>query len=196
MANAYSAGGGWKKGALAQEEALCYRSSLSFTLRLRYYPLPEMGAIYSPTVLVIRSSIKDGHGVLDLSHPEKLPVVSVISVAALCFPETTMSGDGQNREIYKNPEDRDVMKEKMRVILRTAAFNGHRRLVLGALGCGAFLNPKEEVADCWAEVFGEREFGGGWWESIIFAVLNDMGHGKDGDDNFNIFSRRLNGMMV
>src|SRR5215471_16207956 len=46
MANAYNAGGGWKMGALAQEEAICYRSSLSFTLKLRYYPLPEFGAIY------------------------------------------------------------------------------------------------------------------------------------------------------
>jgi uncharacterized protein (TIGR02452 family) len=196
MANAHNAGGGWRKGALAQEEALCYRSSLSFTLKLRYYPLPEMGAIYSPSVLVIRSSIKDGHRLLDLNHPEKLPVVSVISVAALCFPETAVQGDKNNRERYKNPEDRNITKEKMRVILRTAAVNGHRRLVLGALGCGAFLNPKEEVADCWAEVFWEPEFGGGWWENIIFAVLNDMGHGKDGDDNFNIFFRRLNGMMV
>jgi hypothetical protein len=27
-------------------------------------------------------------------------------------------------------------------------------------------------------------------------VLNDMGHGKDGDGNFGVFFRRLNGMMV
>jgi uncharacterized protein (TIGR02452 family) len=114
----------------------------------------------------------------------------------LCFPEITPPGDEDNRERYKNPEDRDIMKEKMRVILRTAAVNGHRRLVLGALGCGAFLNPKEEVADCWGEVFGEREFGGGWWESIIFAVLNNMGHGKHGDGNFDMFFQKLNGMMV
>ncbi|PGH18571.1 hypothetical protein AJ79_00350 [Helicocarpus griseus UAMH5409] len=199
MANAHTAGGGWKRGALAQEEALCYRSSLSFTLKLRYYPLPEMGAIYSPTVLVIRANMNEGgHKLLDLSQPDKLPVVSVVSVAALCVPEVeTRQVPGQGtREFFKNPADREVTKEKMRVILRTAAFNRHRRLVLGALGCGAFLNPKEEVADCWAEVFQEREFSGGWWESVIFAVMDDRGEGEDGDGNFGVFHRRLNGMKV
>ncbi|EEP80506.1 predicted protein [Uncinocarpus reesii 1704] len=180
MANAYSAGGGWKRGALAQEETLCYRSSLSFTLKRRYYPIPELSAIYSPTVLVLRKSITDGHGLLRLEEPENLPVVSVVSVAALCRPELMQ---GRTREKFKDPYDRELTKEKMRVTLRTAAVNGHRRLVLGALGCGAFLNPREEVADCWAEVLREQEFTGGWWESVIFAVLDDLGQGKDGDGN-------------
>ena len=48
MANAKQAGGGFKHGAVAQEEALCYRTSLIFTLKLRYYPIPEEGAIFSP----------------------------------------------------------------------------------------------------------------------------------------------------
>jgi hypothetical protein len=42
-----------------------------------------------------------------------------------------------------------MMKEKMRIALRVVSVKGHRRFMLGALGCGAFLNPKEEVADCW-----------------------------------------------
>lgn len=193
MANAYTAGGGWRNGALAQEEALCYRSSLSFTLKLRYYPLPDLGAIYSPYVVIIRQSLKDGHGLLDLSKPEELPVVSAISAAAICDPEIVTGGSHDN---YKNSADRDIMKEKMRVILRVAAVNGHRRLVLGALGCGAFLNPREEVADCWAEVFMEREFGGGWWESVLFAVMDDSGEGKGGNGNFGVFHRKLEGMMV
>ncbi|EDN03629.1 DUF2263 superfamily domain-containing protein [Histoplasma capsulatum] len=199
MANANNAGGGWKRGALAQEEALCYRSSLSFSLKLRYYPIPEMGAIYSPTVLVIRANMDEGeHKLLDLEQPDKLPVVSVVSVAALCFPEVrTREVPGVGiRQVYKDPADREIMKEKMRVVLRTAAVNQHRRLVLGALGCGAFENPKEEVADCWGEVFQEREFSGGWWESIIFAVMDDRDEGEDGDGNFGVFYKRLDGVFV
>lgn len=198
MANAHSAGGGWKRGALAQEETLCYRSSLSFTLKLRYYPLPELAAIYSPTVLVFRKSLSDGHELMPLNEPENFPVVSVISVAALCMPDVVMSSDGTKtrRQKYKRASDREIMKEKMRLTLRTAAVNGHRRLVLGALGCGAFLNPREEVADCWAEVFEESEFRGGWWESIIFAVMDDLGQGKSGDGNYGVFYRRLDGKMV
>lgn len=203
MANAYSAGGGWKRGALAQEEALCYRSSLSFTLKLRYYPLPEFGAIYSPRVVIFRENMKKGHSLMDLSQPKLLPVVSVVSAAALCVPKLeTLEDEDQKgihtvyRDVYRDPNDREIMKEKMRVILRTAAFNGHRRLVLGAFGCGAFLNPREEVADCWAEVFDEQEFGGGWWESVIFAVMDDTGEGKEGNGNFGVFCRKLDMKMV
>ncbi|EER39855.1 conserved hypothetical protein [Histoplasma capsulatum H143] len=199
MANANNAGGGWKRGALAQEEALCYRSSLSFSLKLRYYPIPEVGAIYSPTVLVIRANMDEGeHKLLDLEQPDKLPVVSVVSVAAPCLPEVrTREVPGVGiRQVYKDPADREIMKEKMRVVLRTATVNQHRRLVLGALGCGAFENPKEEVADCWGEVFQEREFSGGWWESIIFAVMDDRDEGKDGDGNFGVFYKRLDGVFV
>ncbi|KAI1906957.1 hypothetical protein LOZ61_006392 [Ophidiomyces ophidiicola] len=201
MANACNAGGGWKRGALAQEETLCYRSSLSFTLKLRYYPIPELAAIYSPTVVVIRKSIKDGHGLLPLDDPGNLPVVSVISVAALCRPSveavpTSPGSKVSRRERYTYRQDRKITKEKMRLILRTAAINGHRRLILGALGCGAFLNPREEVADCWAEVLTEEEFSGGWWESIIFAVMDDLGQGEQGDGNYGVFYRKLNGMMV
>ncbi|EGD91086.1 hypothetical protein H112_01675 [Trichophyton rubrum D6] len=203
MANAFHAGGGWKNGALAQEETLCYRSSLSFTLKLRYYPLEDLQAIYSPTVLVIRKSIDDGHGLLSLNKPEELPVVSVISIAALCEPKLAAkkipvpnSSDVHVKEVFRNVADRDLTKDKIRMILRTAAYNGHRRLVLGALGCGAFLNPREDVADCFAEVFSENEFGGGWWESIIFAVMDDLEEGKDGDGNYGVFYRKLHGMLV
>ncbi|EFR03744.1 hypothetical protein MGYG_06743 [Nannizzia gypsea CBS 118893] len=203
MANAFHAGGGWKNGALAQEETLCYRTSLSFTLKLRYYPLKDLQAIYSPTVLVIRRSIDDGHGLLSLNKPEKLPVVSVVSIAAICEPELATkkipipnSSDMHIKEVFKNVADRDLTKEKIRMALRTAAYNGHRRLVLGALGCGAFLNPREDVADCFAEVFSEVEFIGGWWESVIFAVMDDLDEGEDGDGNYGVFYRKLHGMMV
>lgn len=182
MANAEHAGGGWLKGALAQEEALCYRSCQSFKLKHRHYPIPDLGGIYSPFVVVIRKSLKDGHGLLDLRDPDKLPVVSAINVAAIRGPKVT--NDDPPR--YKNAVDRKIMKKKMRVILRIPAYNGHRRLILGAFGCGAFLNPKNDVADCWAEVLREAEFGSGWWESIIFAVLDDGGSLISGSDSHGI----------
>lgn len=194
MANAYRAGGGWKNGAVAQEEALCYRSSLFFTLKVRYYPIPEFGSIYSPRVVVIRESMARGHRLYRLDQPEKLPIVSVVSVAAQCEPRVVT--DGENKERYAKAQDRETMKEKMRVILRTAAYNRHRRLVLGALGCGAFRNPRHDVADCWVEVFKEQEFSGGWWESVVFAVMGDADDNANGDGNFGVFYRKLHGMVV
>ena len=193
MANAYHSGGGWEHGALAQEEALCYRSSLSFTLKTRFYPIPEFGGIYSPTVLVIRESMAGGHNLLDLTKPEDLPVVSCVSVAAIRDPDIVRDTAGNER--YRRSRDRDTMKEKMRVVLRIAALTRHRVLVLGALGCGAFGNPNVEVAQCWKEVFEEREFGGGWWETIVFAVMEEGGH-TDGDGNFGVFWRALDRVEV
>jgi len=194
MANAHHAGGGWLKGALAQEESLCYRSALSFTLKRRFYPLPETSGVYSPTVVVIREGLGAGHGLLDLSRPEDLPVVSAVSVAAVRDPRVEKDR-GTGRERYKEGRDREVMKETMRVVLRVVAVNGHRRVVFGALGCGAFRNPREEVVGCWKEVLLESEFGGGWWEKIVFAVMDDGG-GKSGDGNFGVFFRGLDGLVV
>ena len=193
MANAHHSGGGWLHGALAQEEAMCYRSSLSFTLKNRYYPIPDAGGIYSPTVVVIRENNVSGHALKDLSKPDDLPVFSCVSVAAIREPAIDKDANGNER--YRRAGDREVMKEKMRVVLRIAAINGHRMLVLGALGCGAFANPRGEVVGCWKEVFSEREFQGGWWEQIAFAVM-ESGGTKDGDDNFGAFHKGLNGMMV
>lgn len=193
MANAYHSGGGWLRGALAQEEALCYRSSLSFTLKTRFYAIPEAGGIYSPTVVVIRESMANGHGLLDLSKPDDLPVVSAVSVAAINGPK--IAKDPSGREAYKEAKDRDTMKEKMRVVLRIAAVNRHRELVLGALGCGAFGNPRGEVVECWKEVFAEAEFQGGWWEAVVFAVM-EPGETRDGEGNFGVFWRGLDGVMV
>src|SRR5205814_7169654 len=96
--------------------------------------------------------------------------------------------------------DRDRMRTKVRLMLRMAALNGHRRLVLGALGCGAFNNPKEEVVKLFKEVFAEPEFKGGWWKEVVFAVLDTEKDGnmkgKSGMGNFGIFWRGLDGRRV
>ena len=106
-----------------------------------------------------------GHKLLDLSKPDELPVVSCVSVAAVRGPAIVRDAGG--RERYTHVRDRQAMKEKMRVVLRVAAVRKHRVLVLGALGCGAFGNPRVEVVECWKEVLEEGEFAGGWWESIV-----------------------------
>lgn len=191
MANAETPGGGWLNGAMAQEEELCYRSSLSFTLKRRFYPLGQRDAIYSPNVVIARKSTKEGYGWLDLAKPDSLPVVSAISMAALERPALLQ---GQNNFEYKNPTDREMMKEKMRVILRVAAYNRHRRLVLGAFGCGAFHNPREEVAKCWAEVLKEKEFQG-WWETIAFAIITLPGPSQQ-RPSLEIFKELLDGLSV
>lgn len=195
LASERHAGGGWQNGALAQEEALCYRSSLYLSLHKSYYPLPSLSAIYSPNVLIIRSAMSVGHALLTPStSPQDLPVASVISVAALRRP--ALSEDSLR---YKNEGQRAETKRKMRISLRVAAAKGHTKLVLGALGCGVFANPAGEVAKCFLEVLREREFSGGWWEDVVFAIMDnvkgDQG-GKDGVGNYGVFYRALDGEIV
>lgn len=189
MANATTAGGGFKHGALAQEEALCYRTSLYRTLKIKHYPLGDKEGIYSPDVMVIRKSMKDGHGLLDLREPKDLPVISAVSVAAVCRPDiaTKLSG----AKTYSNDADRRLMMDKIRLILRMAIRHRHTQLVLGAFGCGAFGNPREEVAVMFLDVLEEKEFQGGWWEDVVFAVLDD-GKGP----NFKMFHDALDGLDV
>lgn len=206
-----SPGGGWLKGAMAQEEALCYRSSLALSLHRIYYPLEIDQAIYSPYVLVMRSDYATGHELPEKDViAEDLPVVSVVTTAALERP--LFDNDETQEEAKRVPrrdpgpppsiaelearrftqdKDRNTTKAKMRLALRIAARNGHRRLVLGALGCGVYGNPPLDIAHCWLEVLTEWEFQGNWWIDVCFAVLD-----KRNDGNFEIFRKVLDGKMV
>ncbi|GAP92183.2 putative mitochondrial chaperone bcs1 protein [Rosellinia necatrix] len=195
LASDKNPGGGWLSGAMAQEEALCYRSSLALSLHAPYYPWGPSTAVYTRDVVVMRSSMSSGHRLLVPQTPAaQLPTVSVISVAAIrrpalaSVPETPGLDPHRRRPVFKYPADRQLTKQKMRLALRIAARERHELLVLGAIGCGAFRNPPEEVANCWSEVLDEVEFRGGWWREIWFAVLDTKNEG-----NFNIFDRILGG---
>jgi hypothetical protein len=93
--------------------------------------------------------------------------------------------------IFADPAARELTKDKMRLCLRMAGVKGHTMLVLGAIGCGAFRNPPEEVAKCWQEVLSEAEFAGGWFKEIWFAVYDRKNEG-----NFEIFEEAFNGKVV
>lgn len=194
LASDTSPGGGWLTGAMAQEEALCYRSSLSLSLHKHHYPWVSDQGLYTRDVVIIRSSTSSGHDLLAHNVPAAdLPVVSVVSIAAVRRPKLsdaqTLAGD--KRKVFADKDDRDLTKKKMRLALRISAARGHDCLVLGALGCGAFRNPVEEVADAWKEVLGEKEFAGGWWREVWFAVLDPKNEG-----NFEIFEKALGGTKV
>ncbi|KAF9876623.1 mitochondrial chaperone bcs1 [Colletotrichum karsti] len=198
MASDVVAGGGWLKGAVAQEEAMCYRSSLYLSLHKRYYPFRRRMGLYTPDVVVIRGDMGGGHKLLvpGTAYAD-LPVVSVLSIAAIRRPEVrkvkVATAAGATEEVYEfaRPNDRVLTMDKMRLCLRMAAARGHGLLVLGALGCGAFRNPPEEVARCWLEVLGEAEFSGGWWREVWFAVYDRKNEG-----NFEVFDELLGGVEV
>ncbi|KAK3326777.1 hypothetical protein B0H66DRAFT_551670 [Apodospora peruviana] len=188
-------GGGWLNGAVAQEEALCYRTSLSLSLetsrRTGHYPLAvyEAEVLYAPYVVVVRGDLANGHRLLT----DNLPAVSVLTVPAIRRPHLRRVGTlgHSHKYVFQRDGDRNLTKDKMRLVLRTAATYRHRNLVLGALGCGVYANPPEDVAACWLEVLRENEFEGNWWRSVVFAVYDPKN-----EVNFDVFSRVLDGKLV
>jgi len=171
MASPLRAGGGVLNGATSQEESLYMRSTLFPSLRDGFYRLPEIALIYTPDVLVFRAQ--------DLSSLPKSHqfFVDVISCAAIRFPEVE---EGR----YAVEADRETMMKKIRLILRAAVLKGCKRIVLGALGCGAYANPVQEVATMFRRVIcgNPKRKGDETWGCIevVFAI-------RGGKDNIRVF---------
>ena len=64
------------------------------------------------------------------------------------------------------------LKRKIRISLVAAVSEGYLDVVLGALGCGAYRNPVDEVATCFSQVLREKEFKNRF-RRVGFAVLGE-----------------------
>ena len=165
FANAHVAGGGFWLGATAQEEALCRNSTLYasiasktaarmyWTNNFRPRRVESDCLLYSPNVVVFR----DAGGNL-LTRP---------------YPVAVVSAPAPNRRGFavfaSTRRIREAMKRRMRMIFQVAHDHGHRHLVLGAWGCGAFGNPPAEVAEDFRRVLVDEGFGRAF-ELIRFAI--------------------------
>ncbi|XRQ13440.1 TIGR02452 family protein [Actinomadura welshii] len=164
FASAKNPGGGFLNGAHAQEEGLARSSGLYASLRSarEYYDfhraqrdlLYSDHMIYSPDVPVFR----DDAGRL-LEEPYE--------VAFLTSPAPNR---GAIRDPGKAARIRDVLRLRTRKLLAVAAAHGHRRLVLGAWGCGVFRNDPAEVAEVFAEQLRPGAQFAGRFEHVVFAV--------------------------
>jgi uncharacterized protein (TIGR02452 family) len=183
MASSTTPGGGYLSGASAQEEALCRRSTLYLTIRRQrnFHPIPPHGAIFSPEVLILRTS---DDTLCTLLPPATRWWTSVISAAAIRDPRL-------RGEEFARQEDVESTRERIRTVLRVAWLEGKRNLVLAAMGCGAFRNPPRQVAGLFRGVLvGEEEFRGRF-EGVWFAVIE-----RGGTGNFAIFKDVLDGLEI
>jgi len=162
FASAKNPGGGFRSGAKAQEESLARASALHASLErsadfyafhraqrdLRY----SDRVIYSPDVPVFR----DDHG-------ELLPQPFLVSFLTAAAPN-------RRALMQSRPDLADsvtaVMRNRVTRVLQLAAAHGHRRLVLGAWGCGVFGNEPDVVARAFADALAESP----WFDQIVFAV--------------------------
>jgi len=202
LASNYQACGGFKDGALAQEESLCYMSTLPMSLYQFYnkaphclkttiapflsnqYPMDiNFGGIYSKNVLFFRNDLDEYY-----SYRTKTFTSSVITVASLSNREKNNYTDDErfyfNNDGFLNEEGLKIEKNKIRTIYRIALENGHDSLVLGAFGCGVYNLKSSEVSKLFKEILEETEFKNKF-KKIIFAIYEGKGSsrkvvGRDG----------------
>lgn len=159
MASDFKPGGGVASGKTAQEECLFRRSNAFQTHPSELYPLNWNQVIYSPVVTVIK----------DASYERIEPFdIGMIAVAGLRKPKLI----GEKYQL----EDRKIMTQKIESIFKVAKLHGHDSLVLGALGCGVFMNPPYEVAGIFKTMLSKYSF-----KRVGFAILSK------GDTNFQAF---------
>lgn len=115
-------------------------------------------------------------------------VLPIISVAPVRRPKLDESGTQ-----YSFAQEKELMKEKMRTVLRIAVKWEHRELCMGAFGVGpGFRNPVKEVAMMWRSIlFSEPEFQGAF-TNIVFAIeSNSNGSASGGTSDYAIFKQEF-----
>lgn len=173
FANAYSVGGGYLRGARAQEEELCRLAPPLFSsLKRLRYPIRPEEAHYSHTALCRAA------GSYELTAPVRVAVISA-AMPNLGSPHESLR-PGTN-------DWRRATEMRIGAVLNAARREGHTQLVLGAFGCGAFHNPPVDVARAFALQLRSAEFAGAF-EAVAFAIL-DVRERDEG--NLAIFERVL-----
>jgi uncharacterized protein (TIGR02452 family) len=171
MASFSTPGGGWLKGAGAQEESIFRRSNYYEWLDLNMYPLPEFGGFYSPSVTVFRDTEANGYAFL-----RKPRHVAFIAASAYKDPKLKENGEELVDEVF------EATKKKILAILDIALLHKHDSIVLSAFGCGAYNNPAPSMARAFKEVLKEYK---DRFRVVAFAIIDD--HNAKGDGNFKIF---------
>ena len=152
-------GGGYERGAWAQEEAICSESTLFNVLR-------EQKAWYAANrSRNINCELYRNRGlVVPKVRFERDGYHSYADVIVVAAPFATRA-----RETYKVKDAALIaaMRERIRFVMAIADDLGHKKLVLGAFGCGAFGWDASVVAPLFLE---ELATGAHVAEQIVFAI--------------------------
>lgn len=160
FANPVHAGGGYIYGAKAQEEDICRASGLYFAIRevkkyytdnIAHYPRGcTDNFIYTENVPVVRD---DKYNML------KTPVLAdFITSAAVNRYGSAVSHKHAN----------EIMERRIRKFISFCAVKNPQVLILGAYGCGAFGNRRDEVLPMFERAINDLT--GECTSDIVFAI--------------------------
>lgn len=196
FASATNPGGGVTHGSSAQEESLCRISTLYPVLATDrlfndYYKvnrdkrdnLHDDTVIYTPDIMICKT---------DTNNPIRLDErgfihVDILSAAAPNLrirPSNMYNADDDKQIIISDEELYKLHLSRAKHILSVAAAHNINILILGAFGCGAFMNNPYVVAKAYKDALKEylRLF-----DIIEFAIYCSS-YDKD---NYNIFKETL-----
>ena len=163
FASAKSPGGGFLRGAIAQEEYLARSSGLYACLKghemYSYHralktPIYSDYAIYTPGVPVFR-----GENSELLDNPFNVAFISCAAVNA-----------GRVKQDYGDQVELE-MRKRIYKILSISCHYRHDSIVLGAWGCGAFQNNPRDVAAWFKEILSHKFRDA--FEKVVFAIIDE-----------------------
>ena len=180
FASASNPGGGVETGANAQEECICGCSGLFFSLntpkmweefytphRRAHNPIHNDDIIFTPAVTVFKTDTAEPK----LMKESEWYNVDVITCAAPNLRERPSngynSGDGHKAVRITDKELLALHEKRLRRILDVAVMEKDETIILGAFGCGAFLNNPEIVAQAAKNVIKDYLY---TFKNIEFAV--------------------------
>jgi len=161
--------GGWiNAGSSAQEESLFRRTNYHLTLVKQLYPISESEVIYSPNITVIKHNEQKNWEIMDCFKQ-----LDFIACPAIKYP--FLKKDGCLSE-----DDVEILETKIETIIQVAVKHKHSAIIFGAMGCGAWENPPEDVATIFKRLLKKYD---GAVANYIFAILDNISDDSVIDEN-------------
>lgn len=183
FASARNPGGGFLGGAKAQEEEVCRCSGL--------YPVLAARHVYYDANRAQRSALYTDHMIYSRDVPffrtsATAPLLDEPFVASVITAPAPNAGAVLRNEPEAGAKIRETFERRWRNVLAVAHAKGHRVVLLGAWGCGAFRNDPEVAASTVAPWLRSPRFAG-CFDRVVFAI---PGGGRSGE-NLAVFRKCL-----
>lgn len=194
FASATTPGGGVVKGSSAQEECLCRTSTLYFSINEQemwdkfYLPhrrdldnIHNGDLIFTPGVIVMKT---------DTSMPKLMPEEDWYSVDVITLAAPKLRGGARRGEKPRTVTDKELLaihEKRMRRFLDIAKAFNEEVLILGAFGCGAYMNSPQVVAQAMKNILPDYLYDFKVIEFAVYCPPMD-------DTNYKVFERVLKGL--
>lgn len=169
FASARNPGGGFIRGAKAQEEDVTRCCALYPCItKPGVWPYYEVNratqsllytdhAIYSPAVPFFRTRSRN--------------IIEEPFCASIVTAPAPNAGQVLRRDRRSGPAIETALRQRAGMLLAIAEARGHQTLILGAWGCGVFANHPPTVADAFARWLQSDRFLGAF-ERVVFPVYD------------------------